>query len=65
MRMKAIRSLCLGSKLAWILKINPENLDSVGATSRSLVSRGLGLGANCTKVSSNSCMPKLLTAEPK
>ena len=60
-----MRSRCLGSMFAWILKMNPVNLDSSGATSRLDVSRGLGLGAMSMKVSSISCTPKLFTALPK
>ena len=60
-----MRSRCLGSMLAWILKMKPVNFDSSGATIREEVSRGLGLGAMSTKVSSISCTPKLLTALPK
>src|SRR5690606_37574316 len=62
---KAMRFLWLGSILAWILKTKPLNLFSSGLTSRSSVFLLFGGGAMLIKVSSISCTPKLLTAEPK
>jgi hypothetical protein len=43
-RTKAMRSRCLGSMLAWILKTKPENFGSPGCTWRVSVARGCGGG---------------------
>ena len=63
--MKAMRSRCAGSMLAWILKTKPLSLDSSLVTSREVVARGPGAGALSTKASSSGVTPKLLIAEPK
>ena len=64
-RMKATRSRCCGSMLAWILNTKPVSLFSSGAISRPVVERACGAGACSTKKSSSGCTPKLLTPEPK
>ncbi|MNC85256.1 hypothetical protein D3C83_08460 [compost metagenome] len=63
--MKATRSRCPGSILAWILNTTPENFGSTGSTVRCRARRGRGGEANSTKASSTSFTPKLLIAEPK
>jgi len=63
--MKAMRSRCCLSMLAWILKTKPVSLSSSGLTMRVLAGRGKGAGAKSLKASSSSAMPKLLIAEPK
>ena len=62
---KAILSLCFGSRLACILKTNPENLSSSGLMNLKSVSLPLGEGEISQNVSNNSLTPKLFTAEPK
>ncbi|MNG02558.1 hypothetical protein D3C84_855900 [compost metagenome] len=65
MRMKAIRSRCLGSMFAWILNTKPLNFSSTGSTVRSLATRASGLGAQSTTASSTWSTPKLPKAVPK
>ena len=65
MRKKAILSLCLGSRLAWILNTNPLKSSFVGSTYPSLVSLPIGDGDIAKKASSSSFTPKLLMALPK
>ncbi|OPZ88287.1 MAG: hypothetical protein BWY76_00001 [bacterium ADurb.Bin429] len=65
MRMKATRSRCMGSMLAWILNTKPLRGFSSALTMRVVVAWDLGAGACSTKKSSSSWTPKLLTAEPK
>ena len=65
MRKKAMRSRCLGSRLAWILKTKPEKRSSEGSTKRVSLSRPCGDGEISQNVSSSSLTPKLLTADPK
>ena len=43
-RMKAMRSRCLGSMLAWILKMKPLNSGKSGEISVPAMTRGLGRG---------------------
>jgi hypothetical protein len=64
-RMKAMRSRCFGSMLAWILKMKPEKAGFSGAISVPAMTRGLGAGECFRKPSSNSCTPKLFTPLPK
>lgn len=63
--MKAILSWCLGSILAWILKIKPVSLPSDATTSRSSATRDRGVGAHSVKPSSMQSTPKLPKAVPK
>ena len=64
-RIKAIRSRCLGSIFAWILNTKPENFSSSASTWRSAVSRGWGAGAHAVKPSNIWSTPKLPSAVPK
>ena len=50
---------------AWILNTKPENAGSIGATTRTLPSRGCGGGAQSISACRISCTPKLLMPEPK
>ncbi|MDR6355338.1 hypothetical protein Q3H58_002009 [Pseudomonas psychrotolerans] len=59
MRMKAMRSRCLGSMFAWILNTKPENFSSTGSTVRSWAARDSGRGAQSTTASSTWSTPKL------
>jgi len=52
MRMKAMRSRCLGSMFAWILNTKPENFSSTGSITRSWAARDSGIGAQSTMASS-------------
>ncbi len=65
MRMKAMRSRCLGSMFAWILNTKPVNFSSTGSTVRSLATRASGFGAQSTTASSTWSTPKLPSAVPK
>ncbi len=58
-RKKSMRSRCFESILAWILKINPENLASSGSTIRTVASRGFGAGAQSINDLRISSIPML------
>ena len=60
-----MRSRCLGSMLAWILKTKPLNGASAGSTMRGPPSRDCGGGAQSISACRISWTPKLLMPEPK